>query len=72
MYKAEHHFDKLSFTLTWKSEPGVESVVTIQLLSKGDHTLMQFEHVYVGFASAHNYAKGWKGTFLKLERVFVT
>ncbi len=72
IYKEVHPHDKLSFTWTWKNEPGVESFVTIQLQSKGDHTLMKFEHAHVGFASAHNYAKGWKDTFLKLERVLDT
>jgi uncharacterized protein YndB with AHSA1/START domain len=71
MYKEVLPYDKLNFNWKWKSEPGVESFVTIQLLSKEDYTLMQFEHAHVGFASAHNYEKGWKDTFLKLERVLV-
>jgi uncharacterized protein YndB with AHSA1/START domain len=68
-YKEVYPYNKLSFTWTWKAEPGVESFVTIQLIPAGDNTLMKFEHADVGFASAHNYTKGWKDTFLKLERV---
>jgi hypothetical protein len=55
----------------WKSEPGVQSFVTILFASNGSRTLMKFEHAGVGYTSAHNYAKGWKDTFIKLERMLV-
>lgn len=71
IYKEVHRYNKLSFSWTWKEEPGVESFVAILLIPNGDNTLMQFEYAHVGFASAHNYAKGWKDTFIKLERVLV-
>jgi uncharacterized protein YndB with AHSA1/START domain len=71
VYKEVHPYNKLSFTWQWKEEPGVESFVAIELIPNGDTTLIKFEHAHVGFASAHNYSKGWKDTFLKLERVLV-
>ncbi len=54
----------------WKNEPDVESFVTIVLIPNDENTLMQFEHAHVGFASAHNYERGWRDTFLKLDRIF--
>jgi uncharacterized protein YndB with AHSA1/START domain len=61
--------NKLSFTWAWKSEPGVESFVTVLLEPKGKTTQMQFQHAHVGHESAHDYEFGWKSTFQKLERV---
>jgi len=60
---------QLSFTWEWKNEPEVESLVNISLDSIKDSSTMTFEHKNLGTASAHNYLAGWKGTFLKLERV---
>ncbi len=60
---------KLSFSWAWKSEPGVESFVTIELTPENNHTVMRFEHARVGTASAHNYTEGWRSTFVKLRRV---
>ncbi len=62
-------FRHLSFTWEWKNEPGVESLVNILLDSINYSTAMIFEHKNLGVTSAHNYLAGWKGTFLKLERV---
>lgn len=64
-------YQKLSFTWMWKSEPGVESFVSVLFLAGQDYTIMQFEHANVGYASAHNYVEGWNDTFLKLERLIV-
>ena len=69
IYAEVQPFNKLSFTWSWKSEPGVESFVTVLLSPKNNDTLMQFEHADVGSESAHNYEQGWKSTFLKLERM---
>ena len=69
IYKEVHPHHKLSFSWEWKNEPGVQSLVTILLVPQGSNTLMQFEHAHVGFDSAHNYEKGWKDTFLKLDRI---
>jgi len=60
---------KLGFSWTWKSEPEVESFVTVELTPENNHTVMRFEHARVGTASAHNYAEGWRSTFVKLRRV---
>ena len=72
VYKDVEPHNKLSFTWQWKNEPGVHSFVTVLLTSVDGITLMQFEHANVGFASAHNYAKGWKSTFEKLDRALAS
>ena len=69
VYKEVYAESKLSFTWTWKNEPGVESFVTVILFSENNTTKMQFEHAHVGTASAHNYLTGWKATFAKLDQV---
>jgi uncharacterized protein YndB with AHSA1/START domain len=69
VYSVVEEFRKLSFTWTWKSEPGVESVVIITLNPEGESTRMLFEHSGVGADSKHNYTQGWKDTFSKLQLV---
>lgn len=69
VYKEVQKYHKLSFTWTWKSEPGVETLVTVQFSSEGNSTRMQFEHANLGTASMHNYLSGWQTTFLKLARM---
>jgi len=69
IYKEVYTEQKLSFTWTWKNEPGVESFVTVILSPENNTTKMQFEHANVGTASAHNYLNGWKATFAKLDQV---
>ena len=59
---------RLAFSWRWKSEPGVESDVTVLLAPDGHGTLMHFEHARLGGGSAHDYARGWESTFAKLER----
>jgi uncharacterized protein YndB with AHSA1/START domain len=63
---------KLSFTWNWKSEPGVESRVTVSFIDKQNSTLMQFEHANLGSASKHDYLQGWQSTFAKLESLLVS
>ena len=69
VYIDVQEFSKLTFTWTWKSEPGVESLVTVALTSDGDFTRMLFQHEHIGSASRHNYLSGWQATFSKLERM---
>lgn len=70
VYEDVRQPNKLSFSWKWKSEPGVRSFVTVLLSSAGkDTTKMNFSHVDVGNASAHDYKKGWQSTFLKLNRI---
>lgn len=64
--------NKLTFTWMWKSEPGVESLVTVLLRPDGDTTEMQFQHAHVGYESAHDYELGWKSTFQKLEKMLIS
>jgi len=69
IYKKVEKNQLLSFSWTWKNEPGVTSFVEFLLLPGGDVTTMKFTHSGVGHLSAHNYEQGWKDTFLKMERV---
>lgn len=69
VYDVVEKFKKLTFSWMWRSEPGVESFVTIELTSDSGNTRMQFEHANLGLASKHNYIKGWESTFMKLEKV---
>ena len=62
----------LKFTWTWKSEPNVESIVSVALSPQGDHTRMQFEHAQIGTESKHDYFMGWQSTFSKLEQMLRT
>ena len=59
----------LEFTWTWKSEPGVETIVLILLNLEGNKTRMAFRHSNLGSKSIHNYLQGWKDTFIKLEAI---
>ena len=60
---------KLSFSWHWRSEPGIDSFVTVRLTPQGEGTQMQFEHSRLVDGSTHNYAAGWRQTFDKLEKV---
>jgi uncharacterized protein YndB with AHSA1/START domain len=68
-YQELHEFRKLTFSWMWKSEPGIESFVTVLLAPEGLSTRMQFIHANVWNASTHGYLKGWNGAFAKLERM---
>jgi uncharacterized protein YndB with AHSA1/START domain len=59
----------LRFTWAWKSEPGIQTIVTVALAAQGSGTRMEFEHGELVHASSHDYARGWRSTFEKIERV---
>jgi uncharacterized protein YndB with AHSA1/START domain len=67
IYHEVQRWRKLAFTWQWKSEPGVESFVTLLFFQEGDLTRMQFEHKNLGSGSIHDYVRGWDSTFAKLE-----
>ena len=69
MYEEVEALRKLAFSWQWKSEPGVESFITLLLTPAEKFTRMQFKHKNFGSASKHDYEKGWQSTFLKLERL---
>lgn len=69
VYYEVHPFSKLTFSWQWKSEPGVETFITLLLTPEGKYTRMQFEHAKLGSGSKHDYAKGWQTTFAKLNRL---
>lgn len=58
----------LKFTWAWKSEPGVESLVHVQLVEEGSSTRLRLEHRELRTESKHDYATGWAGSFGKLSR----
>jgi uncharacterized protein YndB with AHSA1/START domain len=62
---------KLTFTWHWKNEPGVETFIVLLLAENGKLTKMQFEHMNLGGGSKHDYVKGWRSTFLKLEQAIL-
>jgi len=68
VYSVVSEFSSLTFSWNWKSEPGVESFVIVELKSENNFTRMLFRHEHLGKGSQHNYEEGWKSTFLKLER----
>jgi uncharacterized protein YndB with AHSA1/START domain len=69
-YTEVNEFRKLAFTWEWKNEPGVESLVIVELNPDGDDTLLRFQHAHVGNRSMHNYLAGWSSTFEKLRQLF--
>ena len=69
MYAEVEALRKLAFSWQWKSEPGVESFITVLLTPGEKFTRMQFEHKNFGSGSKHDYEKGWQSTFLKLEKL---
>jgi uncharacterized protein YndB with AHSA1/START domain len=69
IYHEVQAFSKLTFSWQWKSEPGVESFITLMLSPEGKYTRMQFEHKNLGSGSKHDYAKGWQNTFSKLHHL---
>ncbi|MBC7829955.1 MAG: SRPBCC domain-containing protein [Chitinophagaceae bacterium] len=69
IYVDVKEFSKLSFSWTWKSEPGVQTFVTVALSSEKNLTRMIFQHAHPGTASKHDYLNGWNATFVKLEQM---
>lgn len=67
-YRVVRHPRELSFSWTWKSEPGHETLVTILLSEYESGTRMTFEHSQLWAGSSHGYAGGWRSTFDKMER----
>lgn len=62
----------LKFSWGWKSEPGIESEVTVSLVPESAGTTMHFEHAGLVHASTHDYEIGWRSTFAKLESVLTS
>lgn len=69
IYEDVQAYSRLTFSWTWKSEPGIESFVTITLISQNESTHMLFEHRDLGTGSRHDYLNGWTAAFNKLERL---
>ena len=68
-YKDVQKLQHLTFSWMWKSEPDVESFITLSFLDKGKTSEMKFQHSNTGDDSKHVYLKGWRDTFSKLERM---
>jgi len=69
VYQQVEPHRQLIFTWNWKSEPGIETLISISLTPEGTGTQMQFEHSGLVQASSHDYAYGWRSTFQKFEKV---
>ncbi len=62
----------LQFSWGWKSEPGIETAITVSLFPEGRGTKMQFEHSGLIHKSSHDYESGWRSTFAKIEKVLAS
>ena len=62
---------QLKFSWMWKSEPGVETQVTVALAPEPNGTTMEFEHGGHTHVSSHDYESGWRSTFEKMEKAIV-
>lgn len=69
VYQQVEPYHLLSFTWGWKSEPGIETQITIELSRDGDGTRMEFVHAGLVHASSHDYDAGWRRTFEKFAQV---
>ena len=69
IYAEVRKFQKLIFSWEWKSEPGVESLVTLLFLPEGRFTRLKFKHIKLGNESKHGYQLGWQGAFSRLANV---
>lgn len=63
--------EKLVFTWAWQSTPERESLVTVELKSDGDGTLLTLTHEQFFDENARDrHREGWGGALDKLERLF--
>ena len=69
IYQDVVQFRKLSFTFTWKIEPGTEALIVLTFTALGGYTRLLLEHHNPGSAALHNYEKGWRATLAKLRGV---
>lgn len=69
VYEAVDPLQKLAFSWSWESEPGVETSIVVDLAHQGHGTLMHFEHGGLIHASSHDYAFGWRSSFEKIAKV---
>lgn len=60
--------EMLAFSWGWQSEPGIETSITVTLTPDARGTSMRFVHAGIDYASAHDYAFGWRSTFEKMEK----
>lgn len=68
-YREVAPLSRLVFSWQWRSEPGISSQVTVELVPARAGVTMRFEHAGIGYGSAHDYEYGWRRTFDKLARV---
>ncbi len=63
---------KLVFSWAWQSTPERVSLVTVELRPVPEGTELQFLHERFFDQAAHdNHARGWSGTFARLDALFV-
>lgn len=68
IYQIVELHKKLLFTWGWKDEPHIKEMVAVQFQPESTGTLMTFEHLDIDANTSHNYEKGWRTTFDKLEK----
>jgi uncharacterized protein YndB with AHSA1/START domain len=60
---------KLVFTWTWKTEPELESLVTVTFKPDGDGTLLTLTHEqFVEESTRDSHQSGWTGALDKLDK----
>ena len=59
----------LSFSWTWKTEPGNESFVRVEFLETNDGATLRLVHSNLWSGSEHDCQMGWQGAFFKLKRL---
>ena len=69
IYQDVVQFRKLSFSFTWKIEPGVEALIVLTFTASGGYTHLLLEHHNPGSAALHNYEQGWRSTLAKLRKI---
>lgn len=72
VYREIEPLRRLRFSWSWKSEPGIETEITVSLISEPTGTRMEFEHGGHTRASSHDYDSGWRSTFAKMEQVIAS
>lgn len=68
IYQAVELDKKLAFTWGWRNQPHIKEAVVVQFQAEKEDTLMTFEHLDIDANTSHNYEKGWRTTFDKLEK----
>jgi uncharacterized protein YndB with AHSA1/START domain len=64
-------FSKLHCTWEWESEAGHVSHLIVELIPKGEKTLLILTHSNLNPNSIHGYTEGWNGTMNKIVKKII-